>query len=98
VASPLHLSHVVVSFRLTQTLTTLDLYGNRIGERGAQHLCGVLRHNTVSESSLHLSHVAVSFQLTQTLTTLNLRCNEIGGIHAQHLNELKQSKQIDVRW
>ena len=32
----------------TQTLTTLDLSENEIGEEGAQHLADGLRNNTVS--------------------------------------------------
>ena len=40
---------------LTQTLTTLDLEGNQIGEKGAQSIADALRTNTVSLSLL-LTH------------------------------------------
>jgi hypothetical protein len=34
---------------LTQTLTTLNLHGNQIGDKGAQYLGEALRTNTVRE-------------------------------------------------
>jgi len=34
-------------YHSTQTLTTLSLAGNRIGEKGAEHLVKALQHNTV---------------------------------------------------
>src|SRR3984957_5455407 len=42
-----HLSHYHLHF-FTQTLTTLDLRWNQIGEQGAQHLANALHNNTVN--------------------------------------------------
>ena len=45
----LHLSDLVIC-SFTQTLTELNLRGNRIGDQGAQHLADALRENTVRET------------------------------------------------
>jgi hypothetical protein len=36
-----------------QTLTTLSLQGNKIGEQGAHHLANALQQNQVTSSSVH---------------------------------------------
>jgi hypothetical protein len=46
---PLTLRHL-----LTQTLTTLDLNSNKIGQQGAQHLANALQQNKVSTTLLLL--------------------------------------------
>src|ERR1700722_741712 len=50
-----HLSHYHLQF-FTQTLTTLDLSSNQIGEQGAQHLANALGNNTVN----HLLYSSIS--------------------------------------
>jgi Ran GTPase-activating protein (RanGAP) involved in mRNA processing and transport len=69
----------------TQTLTILDLSGNRINAVGAKHLADALAKNTVIpifSSSIPLTHL---HSFIQTLTTLNLYKNDIGDKTAQHL-------------
>ena len=46
-------SHILYSF---QTLSQLDLYGNQIGDEGAQCLSEALKKNRVS-SNQHCFHV-----------------------------------------
>jgi len=61
---------------LIQTLTTLDLNGNRIGAQGAQYLGEALRHNTVRSLLLHvftiISFLSLSYRhsLHSTLTAI----------------------------
>ncbi|CAF1572133.1 unnamed protein product, partial [Adineta ricciae] len=77
-----------------QTLTTLNLYYNKIGAEGAQHLANALRTNTTL-TTLDLScnrigaegaqHLANALRTNTTLTTLDLYKNEIGAEGAQHI-------------
>jgi hypothetical protein len=85
----LSLFHPTV-FDFIQTLTTLYLSRNQIGDQGAKHLSDALLHNTVRQKnfffSLPLSHPTV-FDFIQTLTTLDLRSNQIGDQGAKHLSD-----------
>jgi hypothetical protein len=72
--------HFIIHTLFTQTLTTLNLWGNKIGPQGAQHLANALQINKVTTTLLlFLLLITSSFTLsTQTLTTLNLDSNQIG--------------------
>ena len=50
----------------TQTLTSLNLYDNKIGAEGAQHLASALQVNTVRLDSLHLTSYLLSSFHTDT--------------------------------
>jgi hypothetical protein len=91
------LSHPTASYFI-QTLTTLNLYNNRIGVQGAQHLSDALRHNTVKQrvSSSSFTHPTVSY-FTQTLTTLGLNFNQIGVQGAQHLSDTLRQNTVRPR-
>jgi len=52
--------HNLIPVSFIQTLTTLDLYNNKIGAQGAQYLGEALRHNTVRSSLLHVFSI-ISF-------------------------------------
>jgi ABC-type uncharacterized transport system substrate-binding protein len=72
----------------TQTLTTLDLNYNQIGDAGAQYLADALRNNTVTlilSSSISYTHRHV---FTQTLTTLDLNYMGIGDDLRNEVKEL----------
>jgi hypothetical protein len=77
----------------TQTLTTLDLYWNEIGDEGAQHLVDALQNNTVilfvfSSLSYHRLHFS-----TQILTTLNLFTGRMRKDLAGRIEEFNQRKK-----
>ena len=72
----------------TQALTTLDLTGHEIGDKGAEHLADGLRNNTVTlilSSSLSYSHLHF---FTQTLTRLDLCDNQIDDNLQMRVEEL----------
>ena len=70
-----------------QTLTTLDLSSNQIGDQGAQYFAEVLHKNSVSQNqSLHFYHIHHSYFI-QALIKLDLRNNGIGDTGAQYIVE-----------
>jgi hypothetical protein len=74
-----------------QTLTTLQLLANKIGDQGAQHLANALRQNKVTLLSFILTF-AHSF--LQTLTTLDLPLNDIHDLGVQHLADALQENKV----
>ncbi|CAF3923814.1 unnamed protein product [Adineta steineri] len=89
-----------------QTVTTLELGGNEIGNQGAQHLANALEGNKTlttiylggnkigDQGVQHLGH---SLEINKTLTTLYLRGNKIGAKGAQHLaNALESNKTLTI--
>ena len=93
----LHLDNTYTHLHLfTQTLTTLDLGYNQIGNTGAQNLADALRNNTVILIlSLHLDNTYTYLNFfSQTLTTLDLNENYIGNKGAQHLADALQNNTV----
>jgi hypothetical protein len=80
-----HLSHIQL-YHLTQTLTTLNLTVNAIGNEGATYVANALRHNNVS-LVLEITHLLQMhlYHLLQTLTTLKIGWNRIGAEGARHI-------------
>lgn len=75
-----------------QTLTTLYLDNNRIGDQGVQSIGEALDQNIVRpKHSLRCSDFQFHF-VTQTLTTLYLFQNEIGSKGVEYLEKLKKTK------
>ena len=72
------MSPVINSLHFTQTLTTLDLKFNEIGDEGAMGLASALQLNTVRPDFPPMSPVIKSLHFTQTLTTLDLGRNNLG--------------------
>jgi len=76
IITPSSFYHHLIPVSFIQTLTTLNIYGNQIGDQGAQYLGEALRHNTVRSSLLHLftiiSFLSLSYRhsLHSTLTTI----------------------------
>ena len=70
-----------------QTLTTLNLNYNKIGEKGALHLADAFRKNRVSSVDyIFLSFASSHFNiLIQTVTTLYLYQTKIGDEGTKHL-------------
>jgi len=56
--------HHLIPVSFTQTLTTLDLSYNKIGDQGAQYLGEVLRHNTVRSSFLPVFTIILFLSLS----------------------------------
>ena len=60
------LRHSFIPVSLIQTLTTLNLWKNQIGDQGAQYLGEALRHNTVRSLLLHaftiISFLSLSYR------------------------------------
>ena len=78
----------------TQTLNTLNLYWNKIGDKGAEHLSAALRNNTVSGVfSSSTQKTQIDFFI-QTLTVLNLRLNVIGDKGAEHLSAALRNNTV----
>ena len=75
--------------RPTQTLASLSLAWNQIGDEGVQHLTTVLRENEVRSvemcSSLIITRPLPLYDPTQTITSLDLGGNQIGNEGVQHL-------------
>jgi hypothetical protein len=67
-----------------QTLTTLDLGWNYIGNEGAKHLAHALQSNIVRQVFLPQSHIHC-YALIQAPITLNLQSNGISAEGAQHV-------------
>ena len=78
----------------TQTLTTLDLSENGIGDEGAQHLADGLRKNKVSMIGFRcVSYKRVEIS-TQTLMALYLQVNKIGEEGAQRLADVLRTNTV----
>lgn len=84
----------VYYFRAIQTLTTLNLAANEIGDEGMRHLANALQMNNVRQMFFfHQSHVYQSY-LTQRLTTLYLARNQIGNTGARYLADILQTNAV----
>jgi Ran GTPase-activating protein (RanGAP) involved in mRNA processing and transport len=84
--------HLCIYFFI-QTLTTLCLRENQIGDKGAQHLAIALQQNKVTWVRLCFFVFTIHSLFAQTLIVLNLGWNQIGDEGAQHLaNALQQNK------
>ena len=82
-----------------QTLTTLDLYDNQIGNKGAEHLGVALRRNSVrveTRKQVYSSWFRLFFVISQTLTTLGLSMNQIGDKGAEHLGVALLTNSVRV--
>jgi hypothetical protein len=89
----LDLSSILVCY-FVQTLTTLSLWNNEIGDAGAQYLGEALRTNTVKENHSCWSLFILVCYFTQTLTTLNLNGNQIGDGGVQYLGEALRTNRV----
>jgi len=75
IIAPSSFYHHLIPVSFIQTLTTLNLDGNQIGDQGAQYLGEALRHNRVRLSLFHIftiiSFLSLSYRhwLHSTLTT-----------------------------
>ena len=80
-----------------QTLTTLILGNNRIGDAGAQYILNALKTNKVNHS-IYFTIIIFIFLLTiQTLSTLDLKHNRIGPAAASNLAQaLKDNEVINM--
>jgi Ran GTPase-activating protein (RanGAP) involved in mRNA processing and transport len=74
-----------------QTLTTLLLWCNNIGNEGARYFANALKQNQVTTVT---SHTIIQSYFIQTLTILNLDRNEIGDQGAQHLADALKQNQV----
>jgi len=63
ITSSCFLYHLIL-LSFIQTLATLDLYDNQIGDEGAQYLDEALQHNTVRSSFLHVFSIVSFFFLS----------------------------------
>ena len=81
---------------VTQTLTTLDLRHDQIGDNGAQHLADAFRNNRVSLFLSYFSSFHHIHFFTQALTTLDLGNNRIGDEGAQHLADALRNNTMTV--
>ncbi|CAF2265566.1 unnamed protein product [Rotaria magnacalcarata] len=94
--APQHAAYLSNATRINQTLTTLYLDRNQIGDTGAQQIAEALTKN-VTLTTLYLGsngigdtgaqHIAEALTKNQALTTLYLRGNLIGETGAQHIAE-----------
>ena len=78
----------------TQTLNTLELSSNKIGEKGAEHLSAALRDTTVSGVFSFLTQKTQIDFFTQALTELNLWKNQIGDKGAEHLSAALRNNTV----
>jgi len=81
-------------FYLSQTLTTLFLRGNLIGDVGAQAIGQALQRNQVREIFSFFVLTNRLFYLSQTLTTLNLDENEIGDAGVQAIGHALERNKV----
>jgi Ran GTPase-activating protein (RanGAP) involved in mRNA processing and transport len=97
VSFSLHVSLSFSSLIFTQTLTTLEISSNRIGDKGIQYLADALENNTVSlvvRSSLSF----LCRSLIQTLKTLDLSYNSTTSKAGKQAVEiLKKKIGLDVK-
>jgi hypothetical protein len=77
-----------------QTLATLSLNNNQIGDKGAKYLGGALENKAVRQNqSLHFYHIHLSYFI-QTLSTLILAGNQIGDKGAKYLGRGLQKNTV----
>ena len=76
-----------------QTLTTLGLGKNQIGDEGGKAIGQALQTNKVTQTMIlfNFYHIHLSLFI-QTLTTLNLNWNQIGYEGRQHLLSLTKKR------
>ena len=99
IITPSCLYHHLIPVSCIQTLSTLDLRYNEIGDQGAQYLGEALRHNTVRSSLLHVFyHHLIPVSFIQTLTKLELYGNHIGAQGAQYFERLKKTNSHLTVW
>lgn len=78
-----------------QSLITLSLGQNHIGNIGAEHLAQALQHNQVIQQLLLFSSTeSFIHYFSQTLTTLDINGNQIGDDGAEHLANTLQQNQV----
>jgi len=86
--------HHLIPVSFIQTLTTLHLNGNRIGNQGAQYLGEALRHNTVRSLLLHvfiiISFLSLSYRhsLHSALTSIELEL-KVHNIWVKHCDTIQ---------
>jgi len=76
IITPSSFYHHIIPVSFIQTLTTLHLYDNQIGDQGAQYLGEALRHNTVRSSLLHVL-IIISFLSLSHRHSLHSTCRTI---------------------
>ncbi|CAF0899764.1 unnamed protein product, partial [Adineta ricciae] len=86
---------------LDQTLTTLDLSQEDIGDAHTQYLAIGLRNNTtlttMNLSRNQIMYVGAQHLADATLAILDLSCNQIGAVGVQHLSEaLRTNNSLTV--
>ena len=78
----------------TQTLKTLDLTENQIGDKGAEYFSAALRNNTVSRIFCSSTQKTQIDFFTQTLNELTLRHNQIGDKGAKDLADALRANRV----
>ena len=88
------LNHLL-TYYLTQTLTTIDLSHNGIGVQGAEYLANALEENEVTQLSplFFVIQLFTRYPL-QVLTTLIMAHNRIGDQGAQQLANALQKNNV----
>ncbi len=86
-----HITHLQF---FTQTLTTLELGTNQIGDRGAQHMAVVLQNNMVSLILSSYTQYISLHSFPQILTTLVLESNNITDDGVRHLADALQNNTV----
>jgi len=82
-----------------QTLTSLNLSSNQIGDEGAHHLSIALMSNMVRKVSFSLDTNLIYFIFDiQTITTLDLTGNQIGNQGAKCLSHALQSNKVTKKF
>ena len=82
---------LLITDYLMQTLTTLNLKLNQIGDEGVCQLGNALRRNKVAYPLFSFPHgIAVSICLLQTLNFLDIRFNNLSEDGKDDLVELRQ--------
>ncbi len=87
----------ILVFYFTQTLTTLSLNGNGIGDKGAGYLGEALRRNTVREKLFRYLSCSIVCYFKQALTTLCLGTNWINDEGAEYLSEALRRNAVSVK-
>ena len=79
---------------LSQTLTTLYLEFNQIGDAGAQAIGRALERNQVSSIFNFFISISHLLYLSQTLTDLDLSSNNIRDAGAQAISQALERNQV----
>ncbi|CAF4277639.1 unnamed protein product, partial [Adineta steineri] len=95
--------YVAKALRKNQTLTTLILCDNQIGDIGAQHIAEAIEsdqtlqkdlHDRIAKLGSHYTNILASaLNINQTLIELDLSKNSIGDAGAQSLAKALQKNQ-----